>query len=74
MEVTINHPAFGTVYLRDCYVRNGYVVGVTSVTRDTMNFPISCIRLTKRPPDAGESAASSDSLPASALSASEGDT
>ena len=44
MKVTITHPQWGTVYLRECYIENGYVIGITGRTRDTMNFPVSCIK------------------------------
>ena len=52
MTVTIRHPNFGTLYLHDATIEDGYVTGEVwntdtptgdGVLKETMNFPVGCI-------------------------------
>jgi hypothetical protein len=54
-DVLVNHPYFGSVWLSDCYVDRGRVVGQVVADRmfghnimETMNFPLSCVRKVSR--------------------------
>ena len=62
MEVLINHPAFGSLWLVSAEIKNGYVTGETFDDSEcgspylpddymgqweTMTFPVSCIRKTE---------------------------
>ena len=58
-DVLVNHPYFGSLWLSDCYIKDGYIIGETWDDGEvgspyfpddyrgqpvTMNFPVSCIR------------------------------
>lgn len=54
-DVLVNHPFFGSVWMSDCRVKDGHVVGQVVEDRmyghdimGTMNCPLSCVRKVER--------------------------
>jgi hypothetical protein len=54
VNATVVHPFFGTVYLYEAFIRDGYIIGDAGekmwltdqwvTVPCTMNFPLSCVK------------------------------